>query len=144
MLRGNPPTTERLLTRTTDLSRAETQFLDLAVRLAAGRQAKGYRLGAVAVRSGRVLGTGVNRHRNDVAVCRILPRASWSVHAEDACLRRIAVTRGANLYIARVSATGKPRMARPCIRCWALCVEAGISKIIYTTNGGSAVERIAG
>lgn len=104
----------------------------------------GYRLGAVAVRGGSVLGRGANRHRNDPLATGTLDREAWSVHAEQACLRgiRSGRARGGTLYVARLSPAGRPRLARPCGVCAAVARSAGINKVVYTTNGGAAAERL--
>lgn len=122
------------------LSRTDSRYLAMAARAAVSPSATGYRLGAVAVRGGRVLGLGSNRFRN--AREAHAPRWAWSIHAEDACLRRVSDAHGATLYVARVSATGLLRLARPCPNCWTLAHDAGISKIVYTTNTGASVERL--
>lgn len=104
----------------------------------------GYRLGAVVVKSGSVLGTGANRRRNDPATACGVDRSAWSVHAEEACLRGIRAgrARGGTLYVARVSVRGAARLARPCTNCQMEAMKAGISKMVYTTTNGVAAERI--
>lgn len=124
----------------TALSRTDRNYLGIAARAALAPSSAGYRLGAVAVRGGRVLGLGSNKLRNHRHAQ--APRSAWSIHAEAACLRRILDARGATLYVARVAATGDTRLARPCPACWNLAFDAGISKIVYTTNSGASVERL--
>lgn len=104
----------------------------------------GYRLGAVAVKGGSLLGRGINRHRNNPLLMPDLDREAWSVHAEQACLRGIRPgrARGATLYVARLSPQGKARLARPCAACASVARAAGVSKVVYTTNGGAAAERL--
>ena len=104
----------------------------------------GYRLGAVVVKAGSLLGSGSNRRRNDPATAHGVHRSAWSVHAEDACLRGIRPgrARGATLYVARVSLRGAARLARPCTSCQREAIQAGISKMVYTTTNGVAAERI--
>lgn len=106
----------------------------------------GYRLGAVVVKSGSVLGSGSNRRRNDPATAHGVDRSAWSVHAEAACLRNLknGKARGATLYVARVSVRGAARMSRPCTNCQIEAMRVGITKMVYTTTNGVAAERING
>lgn len=106
----------------------------------------GYRLGAVIVKSGSLLGSGSNRRRNDPATAHGVDRSAWSVHAEEACLKsaKNGRARGATLYVARVSVRGDARLARPCTNCQIEAMRAGITKMVYTTTNGVAAERING
>jgi tRNA(Arg) A34 adenosine deaminase TadA len=123
-----------------DLSLADSRYLSLAARTAAAGEPRNHKLGAVAVRGGRVLGVGANKARNTPSLD--IPRSAWSVHAEASCLRQVAYPNGATLYVARVTGVGRTRLARPCPRCWDLAYRLGVTKLIYTTNHGVAVERI--
>ena len=121
----------------------DLRWLRNAMR-AAGDSEGGYRLGAVAVRGGSLLGRGTNRHRNNPLMMPELDREAWSVHAEQACLRGVKPgrARGATLYVARLSPSGKARLARPCRACASVARAAGVTKVVYTTNGGAAAERL--
>lgn len=125
------------------VSASDLRWVRSAMRVASDGDG-GYRLGAVAVRSGSVLATGCNRRRNDPATAHGVDRSAWSVHAEDACLKNIRPgrARGATLYVARVSVRGSARLARPCTSCQLEALRAGIAKMVYTTTNGVAAERI--
>jgi tRNA(Arg) A34 adenosine deaminase TadA len=118
------------------------RWIRRALALAAENASGGYRLGAIAVRAGRPLAVGVNRHRNDPQRLPELHRDHWSEHAEDACLRKAPSTQGATVYVARLTPGGRLAMARPCPRCWDKLVAAGVTTVVYTVNGGVECERI--
>lgn len=84
-----------------------------------------------------MLSIGINKWRNDFPNDAMLndgKRHDISVHAEIDALSRVANPRGATIYVARVSVQGLPRLSKPCKRCAQALKEAGISKVIYTTN----------
>jgi len=119
-------------------TRSDMRWLERALATAAGNSvldAGGYRLAAIAVRGGRLLGRGVNRHRNDPMGCPGAPRQAWSVHAEVSCLRRVPDAAGATLYVARITPGGRPGLAKPCKDCAQVAVDRGISRIVYTSSG---------
>lgn len=129
---------------TLGLSHADIRYLHLAARYARHSGSPRYHLGAVVVRSGRVLSTGSNRLKNTPSD--LIPRSAWSTHAEEDCLKQLpekAKGRRLTLYVARVNRAGELRLARPCQRCWNTAVAAGVSKIVYSTMSGIAVERIS-
>lgn len=118
-----------------------TRWIHRALSVAAREADGGYRLGAIAVRGGKILGFGTNKFRNDPYHCPGTPRTGWSVHAEHACLKQVSAPAGATLYVARITRSGRPAMARPCQHCWAMIRRAGINKVIYTTPHGIVCER---
>lgn len=99
------------------------------------------RHGAVLVRGGSVLSTGINRNRNHPLVFDPIEdaRDSASTHAEMVALRKRwpATLRGATLYVARINKAGESRMSRPCNRCYMELVRAEIKEIVFTTNANS-------
>ena len=117
-------------------TRSDMRWLERALATAAGtsQDLGGYRLAAIAVRGGRLLGRGVNRHRNDPMATPGAPRKAWSIHAEVACLRRVPDAAGATLYVARITPGGRPGLAKPCPDCARVAVERGIANIVYTTS----------
>jgi len=93
------------------------------------------RHGAVIVKSGRVMSTGVNKFRNSIKI--IEPhniKSHCSVHAEVDALSRVSDATGATIYVARVNRQNQERMSRPCNSCYLAIVKAGINKIVYTTG----------
>lgn len=113
--------------------------IDLAIRqalLSGCRQ----RVGAVLVAGGRVLAASPNLRRNDPTVdCR-----HATFHAEEAVLRRVSKATGAVLYVARVSASGAPALARPCDRCKATLISAGVRCAYYTLEDGAVGKIVPG
>lgn len=96
-----------------------------------------WRLGATVVKGGRVLAIGVNRPRNDPSV--IPNDVFWecSVHAEADAIRRAGSTKGARLFVARLTRGGRLALARPCDRCMEVIRDAGIQRVVYTRDDGT-------
>jgi deoxycytidylate deaminase len=90
--------------------------------------------GAVVVKSGRVVGTGYNKDRNNPYY--VSPehiKTHCSVHAEvDAIRDANWNVKGAVIYVARVNNKGLDRDSKPCIRCQSVIDAAEIKKVIYT------------
>ena len=102
-------------------------------------KAKGsYRLGALVIRGGSILGTGHNVTKNNPANT----GSNWSVHAEVSALRGIDATH-ATLYVARITLGGIVAMARPCPACMVAIRAAGVNKIVHTTATGAVTVRLA-
>jgi deoxycytidylate deaminase len=95
--------------------------------------------GAVVVKSGRVVGTGYNKDRNNPYY--VSPehiKTHCSVHAEvDAIRDANWNVKGAVIYVARVNAQGIDRDSKPCIRCQSVIDAAEIKKVIYTIGEGN-------
>ena len=116
------------------LSNREEAFLSVA-RYMASKSESRQKHGAVIVKSGRVIGTGYNKYRNNPF--RVSPehiKSHCSVHAEIDAMRdaRWGNLKGAVLYVARVNARGEDRNSKPCIRCQVVIEETEIKKVIYT------------
>lgn len=109
----------------------------------AGRSSFRQQLGAIVVKSGRLLATGYNRVGDNTR----LINQNWegSIHAEqDAILHllrqgREGELRGATIYVARIKGNGT-RLARPCDCCMNLCKYYKIKKVVYTNNDGTCDE----
>ena len=115
------------------LSKREAAFLSMA-RYFAKRSEANKKHGAVIVKSGRVVGVGYNKNRNNPFSCspeHIKPHASRhaEIHAMKEAGDNVA---GAVLYVARVNNFGQDRNSKPCILCEAAIKEANIKKVIYT------------
>lgn len=120
------------------ISRRDIGFIKAALRAAAKSQGPNkFKLGAVAVKSGRVLSKGSNSTRNVPRDW--MPREAWSTHAEEACLKNIGESAaGGTLYVARLNKNGQARMSKPCEACTEVATNAGITRVVYTTNNGIA------
>lgn len=117
------------------LSRREEAFLSVARYFAARSKSK-KKHGAVIVKSGRVVGTGFNKDRNNplfVSPEHIKPHSSR--HAEFEAIKEAGRNAsGAILYVARVNNQGKDRISKPCRLCEAQIKKYKIKKVIYTRD----------
>jgi deoxycytidylate deaminase len=119
----------------TPLSRSQRSFLDLATKVAETSDVNRQH-GAVVVRGGRVLSVGINRYRSRHTTVSESTEydPNISTHAEADALSRVPDPRGATIYVARVDKQGRPRFSRPCENCTNLLEEAGVKRVIYTTD----------
>jgi deoxycytidylate deaminase len=94
--------------------------------------------GAIVVKSGRVLGTGFNKNRNNPNI--VSPehiKTDCSYHAEELAIRDAGTdVRGAIIYVARVNKHGQDRDSMPCPKCFNLIKNSGIKRVIHTTSSG--------
>jgi deoxycytidylate deaminase len=120
------------------LSKRDRAYLSVA-RYAAIRSEQKNRHGAVVVKGGRVLGIGHNKHRNHPAVIQEKDiKTSCSYHAEEVAIREAGENiKGAVIYVARVNRQGQDRDSKPCPLCSDLIQQAGIKRVIFTTEGVS-------
>jgi tRNA(Arg) A34 adenosine deaminase TadA len=121
------------------LSASELKWLTYAVDESLNASHSQWRVGAVLVRSGRVLSVGVNRYRNNPSKVDI---DGVSYHAEEVAIRRAGNADGATIYVARMTRSGKIGLARPCRRCQALLLENGVQYAIWTEPNGWGKARI--
>lgn len=97
-----------------------------------------HRLGAVVVKSGRILSTGYN----EIRYTREL--GNPTLHAEQAAIlkllkqRRLSDLIGATLYVTRFTRGGRIGISMPCDDCAALIRSVGIKEVHYTTDEGTA------
>jgi deoxycytidylate deaminase len=117
------------------LSRRETSFLAVAKYFAAKSQSR-QRHGAIVVKSGRVLGTGYNKNKNNpMQVSPEHIKTHCSRHAEVEAIRDAGFdVGGAILYVARVNRQGKTLNSKPCNYCQAVIESTQIKKVIYTES----------
>lgn len=123
-----------------ELSRTELRWLTTAVDTCDEATHKQWRVGAVLVRGGNVLATGVNRYRNDPSQ---VEYGHVSYHAEEVVLRRVNDPEGATIYVARLTRSGKIGAARPCRRCQALLLEHGVHTAVWTEPQGWGKQRLS-
>lgn len=116
------------------LSNKEVRYLEIAKNLALSSAAGRYRHGAIVVKGGRILSTGINKVKNhpDVFEDKETILENSHIHAEVDALKKVGRVKGATIYIVRVNKTGKTGLSRPCDSCYERIVDAGITKIIYT------------
>jgi deoxycytidylate deaminase len=117
------------------MSKRDRAYLSVA-RYLASKSNQRMKHGAIVVKGGRVLGTGYNKGRNH-------PFIVSSEHIKEHCSRHAEVeairdagsnTKGAVIYVARVSRHGHDRNSKPCERCQDAIDAAGIKKVIYTSE----------
>lgn len=117
------------------LSKKDKAYLSVARYFATKSKSRNTH-GAVVVKGGRVLGTGWNRDRNPPNIVdpdRI--KQDCSYHAEEVAIREAGNNiKGAVIYVARINKQGKDRDSQPCVKCYSLIKEAGIKKVIYTSE----------
>lgn len=91
--------------------------------------------GAVIVKGGRVISTGINKDRSHPRIVSSEHiKDHCSVHAEVDAIKKAKDVTGATIYVARVNRRGKARDSRPCSRCYEVIRSNGIKKIVYTTS----------
>lgn len=126
------------------------KWLRCAARVAIANRSEGknFSLGAVLVKGGSIISSGVNKKKTDPIVKFLSTRAikdthkyrSW-MHAELDCINRIPyeITKGSILYVARVTHDLSLANARPCKICQGEIVKAGIKRVHYTLDSNKEV-----
>ena len=114
-----------------DLSNNDISFLAAARKYAATSSYR-FRMAALLVKSGRVLGGDVNVPKISPST----PPNRVSTHAEIRVIKNSYNVRGATLYVARLRSKDIPALAKPCSWCMQEIVRAGISRVVFTTNSG--------
>lgn len=97
-----------------------------------------FRVGAVVVKSGRILSVGCNSLR--YTHHRFPKKHEQSLHAEQSAILKLLTARrfsdlaGATIYVARLNSQDRPALAKPCKFCMALINAVGIRKVFYSEN----------
>lgn len=89
-----------------------------------------FRIAALLVKSGRVLGGDVNIPKRSPST----PPNRVSTHAEIRVINNTKNTKGATLYVARLRSKDITALARPCSWCMQEILDAEISRVVFTTN----------
>lgn len=113
----------------TPVSKKESSFLAAASKIAATSPNR-FRMGALIVKSGRVLGGAVNITKRSPST----PPNRFSTHAEIAAMNTASETNGATLYVARLDKFDSTVMAQPCGWCMQKILEYGIYRVVFTTG----------
>jgi len=116
------------------LSNSDTSFLSAAAKIALTSEYR-FRMAAMIVKSGRVLGGDTNSPK----ISPDTPPKRVSTHAEIRAIKGVKNTEGATMYVARLSAEGSTALSKPCVWCLQHIIDAGISRIVYTDNEGHGV-----
>lgn len=113
------------------LSNNDISFLTATAKIALTSNYR-FRMAALLVKSGRVLGGDVNVHK----ITPDTPPNRMSTHAEIRAIKNTRNIKGATLYIARLKSQDEYGMAKPCVWCMKTIIDAGISKVVFTINDG--------
>lgn len=116
------------------LSNSDTSFLSATAKIAQTSDYR-FRMAAMIVKSGRVLGGDTNSPK----ISPNTPPKRVSTHAEIRAIKGVKNTVGATMYIARLSSEGATALSKPCVWCLQHIIDAGISRIVYTDNEGHGV-----
>lgn len=124
----------------TSIRSSDLRWLNHALDQAVTAPHSQWRVGAVIVRGGSVLGIGVNRYRNHPSKVTSLEGVSY--HAEEVAIRRSGDVTNATIYVARITRSGYIGMAMPCERCQELLYDNGVHTAIWTTPTGWGKMRV--
>jgi tRNA(Arg) A34 adenosine deaminase TadA len=104
-----------------------------------------YSHGAVALKSNKVVGVGVNTMRTSwlqrVYANKVGMPSKTCEHAEVAAIRHAKELD--TLVVVRVSARGKLVSSRPCSICRELIQDSGVKHLYYSHDGGVRYERVS-
>lgn len=115
------------------ISNTDTSFLAATAKVALTSDYR-FRMAALLVKSGRVLGGDVNVPR----ITPDTPPKRCSTHAEVRVLKSVKNTFGSTIYIARLLLNDNTAMAKPCVWCLQQIIDAGVSRVVFTENNNSA------
>lgn len=117
------------------LSNRDMSYINVA-RSLAEKSEENKKHGAVVIKSGRVVGYGFNKFKNDIHVIpEELIKVHCSRHAEEIAIKNAGMNaKGATLYVARVNRNGINRESKPCKICHELIKNSGIKRVVYTTE----------
>lgn len=111
------------------ISNKDASFISAASKIALTSDNR-FRVGALVVKSGRVLGGSPN-------ITRVSPRTPpnrFSTHAEIAAMSIAPQTSGATLYIARLNSNSKYAISKPCAWCMQKIKQYQIDRVVFTTD----------
>lgn len=119
-------------------SKKNRSFLNKAFNLAGESELPDFKHGAIIVKNGNQIGSGINALKNNPKSLEPGYKAFGvvSVHAEIAAIRSCKKSNleGATIYVARMGKNGAMAMSRPCENCQKALKEAGIKKVFYTID----------
>lgn len=105
-------------------------FLRQAARQAMTSTHHRFKLGAVLVKSGRVLSQGINVAKKTP----LTPPHRESIHAEMTAIRNAKNPHGGTIYVARMSSAGEMANAKPCEYCVEHMLENGIYRVVFSVS----------
>lgn len=118
------------------LSKRDRARLDITSKTAINSSCRSKHAAAI-WKSGSLLAVGINKSRLMNSYVNWSEDCSVpSFHAEESAIRQCENMgmdlKGTVLYVSRVNKAGTEMMSRPCNKCHALIVKAGIRKVVYT------------
>ena len=113
------------------VSNTDKAFLATASKLALTSPNR-FKMAAIVVKSGRVLGGDVNLNK----ISPLTPPKRFSTHAE---IRAMKVARrsnpsGSTIFVARIDSNETPALARPCAWCIEHMLSMHINKVVFTVS----------
>jgi cytidine deaminase len=124
-----------------DYSNTDQRYMSMAAEQAY-ISVLNFRIGCVAVVSGKIVARGYNNHRTFSKDGMI--SQTCSCHAEIDVLRKCLkknITKKINLYIVRLSSAGEWACSAPCIDCFEKMKEFQIKSMVYIGHDGSIMKR---
>lgn len=118
-----------------EISKSVRRGIRLAAKAALNGDSPSYHIGAVIVKSGKVIATGWNCYRKTSPDADTRYR---TIHAEFSCINNLTIEQltGACMFIARVTNGGSLNMSKPCYACEALLKKLPLKRIYYTGRDG--------
>ena len=122
-------------------SNTDSRYISLAIE-EAEKSVASYRVGCIAVASGKILARGCNNSRtysNDGMI-----GESLSCHAEIDVLRKVKkldISKKMKFYIVRISSVGELVCSAPCIDCFMTMKDFNIKNMIYIGHDGEIIKR---
>lgn len=89
-----------------------------------------FRVGAMIVKSGRVMGGSPNITGRSPKT----PPNRFSTHAEIAAINVSSDCQRATLYIARLNSSDQYSISKPCAWCMQKIIESGITRVVFTLD----------
>jgi tRNA(Arg) A34 adenosine deaminase TadA len=115
-----------------------------AVQLASNNQGMKYNHGAVALKSNRIVGEGINSTRTSwlqrIYANKVGMFEKTCEHAEVAAIRHAKELD--TLVVVRVSAKGNLVSSKPCSICGELIKDSGVKHLYYSYDNGIKYERV--
>lgn len=131
--------------KTIQLSKKQKSMLNAAKKLAKESSFPSYRMGAIIVKSNRILGFGLNTNSPGVLKNRKYDKSRHGyflgVHAELRAILNASGSdlRGSTIYIAGWTRVGNSICSRPCEKCYNELKNAGIKRAIYHDQNGEGI-----
>lgn len=114
---------------TSFVSNKDISFISAASKIALTSDNR-FRVGAIIVKSGRVMGGSPNITRRSPRT----PPNRFSIHAEIAAINVSSDCDKATIYIARLNSSNQYSISKPCAWCMQKMVESGISRVVHTLD----------